>query len=41
LTARVRIAARRHGLHRGELGYDRRRPEPAPPTPAAEQLSLL
>ncbi|MEH1097980.1 Rv2578c family radical SAM protein [Micromonospora sp. CPCC 205561] len=40
LTARVRIAARRHGLHRGERGDDRR-PEPPPAPPAAEQLSLL
>ncbi|MEU4336727.1 intein-containing Rv2578c family radical SAM protein [Micromonospora lupini] len=40
LTARVRIAARRHGLHRGELGDNRRLPEPPPP-PAAEQLTLL
>ncbi|MET7878019.1 intein-containing Rv2578c family radical SAM protein [Micromonospora profundi] len=40
LTARVRIAARRHGLHRGELGDNRRAPEPPPP-PAAEQLTLL
>ncbi|RKN43624.1 Rv2578c family radical SAM protein [Micromonospora endolithica] len=41
LTARVRIAARRHGLHRGERGDNRRLPEPAPGTPAAEQLTLL
>ncbi|MEV1142554.1 intein-containing Rv2578c family radical SAM protein [Micromonospora sp. NPDC049799] len=41
LTARVRIAARRHGLHRGEHGENRRLPEPTPPPPAAEQLSLL
>ncbi|MGC5018668.1 intein-containing Rv2578c family radical SAM protein [Micromonospora sp. DT47] len=40
LTARVRIAARRHGLHRGERGDNRRLPDPPPP-PAAEQLSLL
>jgi DNA repair photolyase len=40
LTARVRMAARRHGLHRGEVGDNRRLPEAAPP-PAAEQLSLL
>ncbi|TDC77283.1 radical SAM protein [Micromonospora sp. KC606] len=40
LTARVRIAARRHGLLRGERSDDRQPPEtPAPP--AAEQLSLL
>ncbi|MER7457252.1 intein-containing Rv2578c family radical SAM protein [Micromonospora sp. NPDC126480] len=41
LTARVRIAARRHGLHRGERGDDRRPPDPAPAPPAPEQLSLL
>ncbi|SIN32508.1 intein-containing Rv2578c family radical SAM protein [Micromonospora cremea] len=40
LTARVRIAARRHGLHRGEQGDSRRLPEPTPP-PAPEQLTLL
>ncbi|SCG65049.1 Rv2578c family radical SAM protein [Micromonospora coxensis] len=40
LTARVRMAARRHGLHRAE-GGDQRPPSPAPPPPAAEQLSLL
>ncbi|NYF56741.1 DNA repair photolyase [Micromonospora purpureochromogenes] len=40
LTARVRIAARRHGLHRGERGDNRRLPTPEAP-PAAEQLSLL
>ncbi|MGC5306284.1 intein-containing Rv2578c family radical SAM protein [Micromonospora zamorensis] len=40
LTARVRIAARRHGLHRGERGDNRGLPEPPPP-PAAEQLTLL
>ncbi|MEU2612513.1 intein-containing Rv2578c family radical SAM protein [Micromonospora sp. NPDC007271] len=39
LTARVRIAARRHGLHRGERGDNRGGPEP-PPAPA-EQLTLL
>ncbi|MGK5738187.1 intein-containing Rv2578c family radical SAM protein [Micromonospora sp. URMC 103] len=39
LTARVRIAARRHGLHRSEPGDNRRLPEPTPP--AAEQLTLL
>ncbi|MFU8853961.1 Rv2578c family radical SAM protein [Micromonospora sp. SL1-18] len=39
LTARVRIAARRHGLHRGERGDNRSLPEP-PPAPA-EQLTLL
>ncbi|MFE9689029.1 intein-containing Rv2578c family radical SAM protein [Micromonospora sp. NPDC005806] len=41
LTARVRMAARRHGLHRGDAGDNRRLPVPPPPTPAAEQLSLL
>ncbi|MEV4660989.1 Rv2578c family radical SAM protein [Micromonospora echinofusca] len=41
LTARVRIAARRHGLHRGERGDDRRPPDPAPAPPPAEQLTLL
>ncbi|MEW2332369.1 intein-containing Rv2578c family radical SAM protein [Micromonospora chersina] len=40
VTARVRMAARRHGLHRGEVGDNRQLPE-APPAPAAEQLSLL
>ncbi|MCI4064125.1 Rv2578c family radical SAM protein [Micromonospora sp. R77] len=40
VTARVRMAARRHGLHRGEVGDNRRLPDEAPP-PAAEQLSLL
>ncbi|WP_338106332.1 intein-containing Rv2578c family radical SAM protein [Micromonospora terminaliae] len=40
VTARVRMAARRHGLHRGEPGDNRQVPE-APPAPAAEQLSLL
>ncbi|MEV4655208.1 intein-containing Rv2578c family radical SAM protein [Micromonospora sp. NPDC049301] len=40
LTARVRIAARRHGLHRAERGDNRSLPEPPPP-PAAEQLTLL
>jgi DNA repair photolyase len=40
LTARVRIAARRHGLHRAEVGDNRRLPEPAPATPS-EQLTLL
>ncbi|GIJ77212.1 DNA repair photolyase [Micromonospora phaseoli] len=38
LTARVRIAARRHGLIRPERGEHRDVP---PPTPAPEQLSLL
>ncbi|MFI5833921.1 intein-containing Rv2578c family radical SAM protein [Micromonospora sp. NPDC051300] len=41
VTARVRMAARRHGLHRGEVGDNRRLPETPPDTPAAEQLSLL
>ncbi|MFG3709741.1 Rv2578c family radical SAM protein [Micromonospora sp. NPDC047730] len=41
LTARVRIASRRHGLHRGERGDNRRLPDPTPAPPAAEQLSLL
>ncbi|MCZ7439935.1 intein-containing Rv2578c family radical SAM protein [Micromonospora sp. WMMC241] len=41
VTARVRMAARRHGLHRGEVGDNRRLPEPPPAAPAAEQLSLL
>ncbi|WP_309226213.1 MULTISPECIES: intein-containing Rv2578c family radical SAM protein [Micromonospora] len=40
VTARVRMAARRHGLHRGEVGDNRRQPA-APPPPPAEQLSLL
>lgn len=40
LTARVRIAARRHGLPRGERD-DVRQPDPAPAPPPAEQLSLL
>ncbi|MEW2426459.1 intein-containing Rv2578c family radical SAM protein [Micromonospora sp. NPDC047644] len=39
LTARVRIAARRHGLHRGERGDNRNLPELPPPS--AEQLTLL
>ncbi|MFE9959384.1 intein-containing Rv2578c family radical SAM protein [Micromonospora sp. NPDC005299] len=39
VTARVRMAARRHGLHRGEVGDNRQLP--AAPAPAAEQLSLL
>ncbi|WP_306766800.1 intein-containing Rv2578c family radical SAM protein [Micromonospora sp. RP3T] len=41
VTARVRMAARRHGLHRGEVGDNRRLPDTAPPAPAAEQLALL
>ena len=40
LTARVRIAARRHGLLRGERGDNRRLPEPPPQAPT-EQLTLL
>ena len=40
LTARVRIAARRHGLLGGERGDNRRLPELPPPAPA-EQLTLL
>ncbi|MGW2626679.1 intein-containing Rv2578c family radical SAM protein [Micromonospora taraxaci] len=40
VTARVRIAARRHGMHRGEPGDNRNLPEPPPPS-AAEQLTLL
>ncbi|MEU7588962.1 Rv2578c family radical SAM protein [Micromonospora sp. NPDC049230] len=40
LTARVRIASRRHGLHRAEVGDNRQLPEP-PPAPTAEQLTLL
>ncbi|MEU5670422.1 Rv2578c family radical SAM protein [Micromonospora sp. NPDC047753] len=39
LTARVRIAARRHGLHRGERGDNRSLPQSPPPS--AEQLTLL
>ncbi|GIJ38210.1 Rv2578c family radical SAM protein [Micromonospora andamanensis] len=38
LTARVRIAARRHGLIRSGAGEHRDAPQPAP---ASEQLSLL
>ncbi|WP_348775392.1 intein-containing Rv2578c family radical SAM protein [Micromonospora sp. WMMD975] len=41
VTARVRMAARRHGLHRGEVGDNRRLPDASPAAPAAEQLSLL
>ncbi|PWU51121.1 radical SAM protein [Micromonospora globispora] len=41
LTARVRIAARRYGLQRSEVGDNRRQPAPVPPSSAAEQLSLL
>ncbi len=39
LTARVRIAARRHGLSRPEQGDHRQLPQPSAPAP--EQLSLL
>ncbi|GAA4572917.1 Rv2578c family radical SAM protein [Micromonospora coerulea] len=41
LTARVRIAARRHGLHRAEVGDNRPVAAPRSPAPAGEQLSLL
>ncbi|MFG2053779.1 intein-containing Rv2578c family radical SAM protein [Micromonospora sp. NPDC048930] len=41
VTARVRMAARRHGLHRGEVGDNRRLPAAPSPAPAAEQLALL
>nr|WP_089156506.1 intein-containing Rv2578c family radical SAM protein [Micromonospora sp. NBS 11-29] len=41
VTARVRMAARRHGLHRGGSDDNRGLPDVAPPAPAAEQLSLL
>jgi hypothetical protein len=43
LSARVRMAARRHGLHRAEPGEARSvpGPEPAPAEAAAEQLTLL
>ncbi|MFR9777101.1 intein-containing Rv2578c family radical SAM protein [Micromonospora sp. MS34] len=41
VTARVRMAARRHGLHRGEDGDNRRLPAAPPSPPGAEQLSLL
>lgn len=40
LTARVRIASRRYGLHRGERGDNRNLPEPPPPS-TVEQLTLL
>ncbi|MGW0213877.1 intein-containing Rv2578c family radical SAM protein [Micromonospora chokoriensis] len=40
VTARVRIAARRHGMHRGERGDNLNLPE-APPPSTAEQLTLL
>jgi DNA repair photolyase len=40
LTARVRMAARRHGLDRAEPGETRQLP-PAPIPPEAEQLTLL
>ncbi|MFD2766803.1 Rv2578c family radical SAM protein [Micromonospora eburnea] len=39
VTARVRMAARRHGLHRSEAGDNRRVPEPPPPP--TEQLTLI
>jgi DNA repair photolyase len=43
LSARVRMAARRHGLHPAEPGEARSvpGPEPAPAEAAAEQLTLL
>jgi DNA repair photolyase len=41
VTARVRIAARRYGLHRPAPGETRQVPPDAAPTPAVEQLSLL
>ena len=43
LSARVRMAARRHGLHRAEPGEARSvpGPEPAAVQAAAEQLTLL
>ena len=40
ITARVRLAARRHGLHRAAPGQARDLP-PAPAAPVAEQLTLL
>ncbi|HEX7745123.1 MAG TPA: Rv2578c family radical SAM protein [Micromonosporaceae bacterium] len=40
VAARVRMAARRHGLHRAEPGAARQVSPPAP-SPAAEQLTLL
>nr|MDT0658237.1 Rv2578c family radical SAM protein [Micromonospora sp. DSM 115978] len=40
VTARVRMAARRHGLHRAEPGQARQ-PSMDSPTPRAEQLTLL
>ncbi|MEO3742635.1 Rv2578c family radical SAM protein [Plantactinospora sp. B5E13] len=41
IVARVRIAARRHGLHRPEPGEARQVPPRPAPAPVAEQLSLL
>lgn len=41
VTARVRTAARRHGLHRAEAGEARQATEEIPRRPAAEQLTLL
>jgi DNA repair photolyase len=42
VTARVRMAARRHGLHRAEAGDARQAPDGPPAPPAApEQLTLL
>jgi DNA repair photolyase len=40
VTARVRMAARRHGLDRAEPG-EARQPEASPPPPEPEQLTLL
>ncbi|MET0424675.1 MAG: intein-containing Rv2578c family radical SAM protein [Actinoplanes sp.] len=41
ITARVRMAARRHGLHRSEPGEARSLDVPARPGPQASQLTLL
>jgi DNA repair photolyase len=41
VTARVRRAARRHGLERAEPGVARQVEPPGPAPPAAEQLTLL
>jgi DNA repair photolyase len=42
VTARVRMAARRHGLHRAEAGDARQAPDTPPAPPAApQQLTLL
>lgn len=41
VTARVRRAARRHGLHRAEPGAARQVAPTAPPSPVPEQLTLL